>query len=46
MIEAGKSSSSLSGGAIAGIVIGSIAFLCLIGGCLYYCFIYRKKNTD
>jgi len=39
-----QSGSKLSGGAIAGIVIGCVAFLALVGGLTYW--LYNKKNLD
>ena len=35
----------LSGGAIAGIVIGSIALVAIIAGCVYY-FLFRRRTGD
>jgi len=34
---------SLSAGAIAGIVIGSVVFVLLVGAIVYYCFCRRRK---
>ena len=39
-----KPSSGLSGGAIAGIVIGCVAFVCLVGIGIY-CLVKRKGNS-
>ena len=40
----GSSDDGLSGGAIAGIISGSILFLIIVSGLSYYC--YRKNKTD
>lgn len=42
---ADEDDSSISGGAIAGIVIGAIAGVALIGGLLWF-FLRKRKNTD
>ena len=35
----------LSGGAIAGIVIGAVALVAIIAGCVYY-FVFRTRDTS
>ena len=46
--ESKSNDEELSGGAIAGIVIGIICLLCCWCGCCYYCFtlFMLKKATD
>ena len=40
-----KSSGRLGGGAIAGIVIGSVALVAIIAGCVYY-FAFRRTRDS
>ena len=40
-----KSSSRLSGGAIAGIVIGTVTLAAIIAGCVYY-FVFRRRSEE
>ncbi|GJX51719.1 LysM domain receptor-like kinase 3, partial [Tanacetum coccineum] len=40
-----KSSKGISGAAIGGIVVGVVAFVLLVAGCVYYGF-YKKKNGE
>ena len=41
-----KSSNRLSGGAIVGIVIGAVALVAIIAGCIYYFMIRRRRDAS